>query len=104
MPTPIHVFGLSGSLRKGSYNHALLHLASELLPEGMTLETYEDLASIPLFNEDVLEAGAPEPVRLLKDRMAKADALLIATPEYNWSVPGVLKNAVDWASRPPLTS
>jgi chromate reductase len=70
-----------------------------MLPEDMTLETF-DLSSIPLFDEDVLFAGAPEPVKNFKARIAAADALLIATPEYNYSIPGVLKNAIDWASRP----
>jgi len=96
----IHVLGMSGSLRKGSYNTALLAAASELLPEGMTLERF-DLSSIPLYNDDVRVLGYPKPVQELRDRIAAADALLIATPEYNYSIPGVLKNAVDWASRPP---
>lgn len=96
----IHVLGISGSLRKGSYNTALLAAASELLPEGMTLEKF-DLSSIPLYNEDVRALGYPKPVLELRDRIAASDALLIATPEYNYSIPGVLKNAIDWASRPP---
>jgi len=96
----IHVLGISGSLRKGSYNTGLLHAASEVLPEGMTLETF-DLSSIPLYNDDVRLLGYPEPVKEFRDRIAAADALLIATPEYNYSIPGVLKNAIDWASRPP---
>jgi len=96
----IHVLGISGSLRRGSYNTALLRAALELLPEGMTLETF-DLSSIPLYNDDVRALGYPEPVRKFRDRIAAADALLIATPEYNYSIPGVLKNAIDWASRPP---
>lgn len=99
MTSPIRVLGFSGSLRKGSYNAGLLRAAAGLLPEGMTLETF-DLAPVPLFNEDILTAGAPEPVREFKARIAAADALLIATPEYNYSIPGVLKNAIDWASRP----
>ncbi len=104
MADPIHVLGFSGSLRRGSYNTALLRAAAELLPEGMTLETF-DLAPIPLYNEDVRAAGYPEPVQEFRKRIATADALLIATPEYNYSIPGVLKNALDWASRlpnPPL--
>jgi chromate reductase len=96
----IRVLGISGSLRKGSYNTSLLRAASELLPEDMTLETF-DLSPIPLYNEDVRALGFPEPVRELRERIANADALLFATPEYNYSVSGVLKNAIDWASRPP---
>jgi chromate reductase len=100
MPDPIHVLGFSGSLRKGSYNTALLAAAADLLPEGMTLETF-DLSPIPLYNDDVRAAGYPGAVRTFRERIASADALLIATPEYNYSIPGVLKNALDWASRPP---
>lgn len=96
----IHVLGMSGSLRKGSYNTALLAAASELLPEGMTLERF-DLSSIPLYNDDIRALGYPKPVQEFRDRIASADALLIATPEYNYSIPGILKNAIDWASRPP---
>jgi chromate reductase len=96
----IHVLGISGSLRKGSYNTRLLAAASELLPEGMTLETF-DLSHIPLYNDDVRAVGFPKPVQQFRERIAVADALLIATPEYNFSIPGVLKNAIDWASRPP---
>jgi chromate reductase len=96
----IRVLGISGSLRKGSYNTGLLRAASELLPEEMTLETF-DLSRIPLYNDDVRALGYPEPVQEFRDRIAAADALLIATPEYNFSIPGVLKNAIDWASRPP---
>jgi chromate reductase len=96
----MHVLGISGSLRKGSYNTALLRAASELLPKSMTLEVF-DLSSIPLHNDDVRALGFPKPVQEFRDRIAAADALLIATPEYNYSIPGVLKNAIDWASRPP---
>jgi chromate reductase len=96
----IHVLAISGSLRRNSYNTGLLRAASELLPEGMTLETF-DISRIPLYNDDVRAAGFPEPVQEFRDRIAAADALLIATPEYNFSMPGVLKNAIDWASRPP---
>ncbi|HEX6748302.1 MAG TPA: NADPH-dependent FMN reductase [Longimicrobium sp.] len=94
------VCGIAGSLRRGSYNHALLREARELAPEGMELRIFDRMAEIPLFNEDVEAAGDPEPVRALKRAIAEADALLIATPEYNHGVPGVLKNAIDWASRP----
>jgi chromate reductase len=96
----VHVLGISGSLRKGSYNTRLLAAASELLPEGMTLEIF-DLSSIPLYNDDVRAVGFPKAVQEFRERIASADALLIATPEYNFSIPGVLKNAIDWASRPP---
>jgi chromate reductase len=96
----VKVLGFAGSLRKDSYNRAALRAAKELLPPGMALEIC-DLASIPLFNEDVESDGFPTAVVEFKERIAAADALLIATPEYNYSIPGVLKNALDWASRPP---
>ena len=95
----IHVLGFSGSLRRASYNSAALRAAVELVPEGMTIETF-DLSPIPFYNEDLRSKGMPEPVRNFRDRITAADALLIATPEYNYSIPGVLKNALDWASRP----
>lgn len=97
--TSIHVLGISGSLRRGSYNSGLLRAASGLLPEGMTLGIF-DLAPIPLYNADLDAAHTPEAVQEFKDRIRAADAILIATPEYNYSIPGVLKNALDWASRP----
>ncbi len=100
MARDIQVLGFAGSLRKGSYNRALLRAAEELLPSGMRLETF-DLAPIPLYDEDVKQQGFPEPVQRFREAIRKADALLIATPEYNYSAPGVLKNALDWASRPP---
>lgn len=100
MANRIHVLGIAGSLRANSYNKALLSAAAELLPEGMTLEIF-DIAPIPLYNEDVELAGLPASVKAFRERIAAADALLIATPEYNYSIPGVLKNAIDWASRPP---
>jgi chromate reductase len=98
MPEPIRVLGFAGSLRKGSYNKVLLRVAAELMPKGVVLETF-DLEGIPLFNED-LEAQPPAKVKEFKRRIRAADAVLIATPEYNYSIPGVLKNAIDWASRP----
>ena len=101
--TNIHVLEFSGSLRKASFNAGLLRAAGELLPEGMTLERF-DLHPIPLYNADIDGDNPPEPVREFKNRIAAADALLIVTPEYNYSVSGVLKNAIDWASRPPKTS
>jgi chromate reductase len=97
---PIRVLAISGSLRKASYNTMLLHNAQEMLPAGMSIEIF-DLAPIPLYNEDVHEKGFPPAVQQFRDKIAQADALLIATPEYNYSIPGVLKNAIDWASRPP---
>jgi chromate reductase len=96
----IHVLGFAGSLRAKSINKGLLRTAGELMPDGMTLEIF-DLAAIPLYNEDVLQAGFPDGVQQFRDRIAAADALLIAMPEYNFSMAGVLKNAIDWASRPP---
>jgi len=96
----LNVLGIAGSLREGSYNRAVLRAAARLAPEEMRIESF-DLASIPLYNEDVREAGFPEPVADFRSRIAGADALLIVTPEYNYSIPGVLKNAIDWASRPP---
>lgn len=95
---PIHVLGIAGSLRQRSYNRALLCNAHTLLPPGMTLEIF-DLDDIPLFNVDVEAKGTPESVLAFRRAMKRADALLIATPEYNYSIPGVLKNALDWASR-----
>lgn len=103
MASAVHILGFSGSLRKGSFNTAFLRVASQLLPPDVTLETF-DLAPIPLYNGDVEAAGFPEAVVRFKQRIAAADALLIATPEYNYSIPGVLKNAIDWASRPPKDS
>ena len=101
---PLVVCGIAGSLRKGSYNRALLRAAQELAPEGMEIRIFDRMAEIPLFNEDVEAKGDPEPVQALKRAIGDAGALLIATPEYNHGVPGVLKNAIDWASRPPRAS
>lgn len=100
MSEQIKVLGFAGSLRQRSFNRAALRAAVELAPEGMTIETF-DLAPIPLYNEDVKQQGFPPAVEAFRDRIRAADALLIVTPEYNYSVPGVLKNAIDWASRPP---
>jgi chromate reductase, NAD(P)H dehydrogenase (quinone) len=96
----INVLAICGSLRTGSYNLAALRTAIELKPPGMTIEI-ADIGSIPLYNEDVRAQGFPPPVEKLRQQIKEADALLFATPEYNYSIPGVLKNAVDWASRPP---
>src|SRR6476660_3091841 len=97
------ILGIAGSLRKGSYNRGLLRAGRELLPEGVELVEF-DLRELPFYDGDVEAAGDPAPVVALKDAIREADALLIATPEYNRGVPGGLKNAVDWASRPPLGS
>jgi len=98
MDKEVSIFGFAGSLRKGSYNRAMLRAAAELLPEGARLEVFE-LDEIPPFNQD-LEKKMPEIVKEFKAKIRAADAILIATPEHNYSVPGVLKNAIDWASRP----
>lgn len=94
----LKILGFAGSLRVGSYNKALLRAAANLLPENATLEIF-DLDGIPPFNQD-LEQNMPRKVMEFKSKIRDADALLIATPEYNYSVPGVLKNAIDFASRP----
>lgn len=98
MDEKVRIFGFAGSLRKDSFNKALLRLAVELAPQDAEMEAF-DLAGIPPFNQDE-EYDPPEKVREFKARIREADALLIVTPEYNYSIPGVLKNAIDWASRP----
>jgi chromate reductase len=100
----VRVLGIAGSLRRGSYNKMLLRAATELAPEGMELTTFERLADVPPYNADLDQGEGPEPVRALRGALGGADALLIATPEYNYGIPGVLKNAIDWASRPPATT
>lgn len=97
---PVSLLGVAGSLRAGSWNKKLLAAAGTLLPEGAVMTTF-DIAEIPLYNEDVRERGYPEPVAAFRAAIAACDALILVTPEYNYSVPGVLKNALDWASRPP---
>lgn len=99
----ISVLGFAGSLRERSYNRALLRAAQELAPEGMVIEIF-NLMGIPLYDADVETRGDPEPVGKFKAAIRRADALLIACPEYNHGVPGVLKNAIDWASRPPRSA
>jgi chromate reductase, NAD(P)H dehydrogenase (quinone) len=99
-PAPLRVLGVAGSLRKASYNRALLRAAVEAAPAGMTLEVF-DLIEVPLYNADVEAQGDPAPVAAFKQAIRDADAVLMVTPEYNHGVPGVMKNAVDWASRPP---
>ena len=98
MAKQINILGIAGSLRKGSYNKALLQSAGEVLPKDTSLEQF-DLEGILPFNQD-LETNMPERVKLFKTRIKAADAILFVTPEYNYSIPGVLKNAIDWASRP----
>jgi len=97
---PIRIAAVSGSLRKQSINAAALRAAAELAPAGVTVETI-GIGDIPLYNEDVRQAGLPGAVVALRRAVAAADGVLLVTPEYNYSVPGVLKNAIDWASRPP---
>jgi chromate reductase len=95
----IKILGFAGSLRKNSYNKALLRAALELLPGDAALEIF-DLEGIPPYNQD-LDDNMPGKVKEFKQKILAADAVLIASPEYNYSIPGVLKNAIDWASRPP---
>jgi chromate reductase len=99
----LKVLGISGSLRRDSYNSLLLENARELLPAGVELELYDGLKDVPPFDEDDEAEPAPA-VERLRDAIAGADAVLFATPEYNSSIPGQLKNAVDWASRPIATA
>jgi chromate reductase, NAD(P)H dehydrogenase (quinone) len=98
MERPVTILGFAGSLRKGSYNRALLRAAKDLLPGNATLDIFE-LDGIPGFNQD-LERTPPEEIKDFKARIRAADGILIATPEYNYSMPGIMKNAIDWASRP----
>jgi chromate reductase len=95
--------GFAGSLRRASYNRGLIRAAAELAPTGIVVDVF-DLHDLPMYNQDVEDAGEPESVIAFKQALGRADALLVATPEYNHGVPGVLKNAIDWASRPRVTS
>jgi chromate reductase len=95
----MRILGIAGSLRRGSHNRMLLRAAGDALPPGATLVEWDGLGGLPIFDED-LETSPPEPVRAFLAAVEEADALLVATPEYNASVPGGLKNALDWASRP----
>lgn len=98
MSDKIKVLGIAGSLREGSYNRGALRAAKELAPEGMEVEIF-DIAGLPGFNQDQ-EADPPEQAAELKRKIREADAVVLVTPEYNYSISGVLKNAIDWASRP----
>ncbi|MBV2180107.1 MAG: NAD(P)H-dependent oxidoreductase [Castellaniella sp.] len=98
----IRVLAIGGSLRKGSYNHLLLEQARRQAPEGMSIEI-ANLSDVPLYNSDMQAQGFPASVQRIAEQAAQADAFLIATPEYNYSIPGVLKNTIDWLSRVPGT-
>lgn len=105
MPTSdLSLFAISGSLRAASFNTMLLRAAEELAPEGVRFDHYERLEEVPPYNQDRDQHDPPEPVTDLRRRIHEADGVLIATPEYNYGIPGVLKNAIDWASRPPTSS
>ena len=94
------ILGLSGSLRRGSFNAMLLRAAADMAPAGTTIEI-GSIEGIPLYNQDVEDQGIPPAVQALKERVIATDGLLLVTPEYNGSIPGVFKNAIDWLSRPP---
>lgn len=96
----MRVLGIAGSLRRDSYNRALLRAAAERLPAGAELIEFDRLREIPPYDSDLEDGSVPESVVALRTAMREADAILVATPEYNHSIPGVLKNALDWASRP----
>jgi chromate reductase len=98
----MRILGVSGSLRDDSFNTSLLRAAAEAAPDGVELELWEGLAELPLYDEELDSDHAPETVERLRDAWGKAEAILFSTPEYNGSVPGGLKNAIDWASRPRL--
>lgn len=100
MSKPFRVVGLCGSLRAKSFNAMALRAAIAASPEGLTIESGE-IRDLPLYDQDVFDAGLPEPVKRLREQVGAADAILFVTPEYNYSIPGTLKNAIDWLSRPP---
>ncbi|MFN8518802.1 MAG: NADPH-dependent FMN reductase [Chloroflexota bacterium] len=102
-PSPIRIVGIAGSLRRASFNRGLIRAAMEVAPSGVTVTAF-DLRDIPMYDADVEADGDPAPVTALKRAIGEADALLLATPEYNHCIPGVLKNAIDWASRPARAS
>ena len=99
----LKILGVCGSLRKASYNMAALRACNELMPAGMTMKIAQ-IGDIPLFNQDVFDAGIPEPAKRFRAEVLEADGVLIASPEYNFSLTPALKNAIDWASRPPNQS
>jgi chromate reductase len=103
MSDALHVVGIAGSLRAASYNRGLLRAAVEAAPAGMTVEAAE-IRELPIYDADLEAQGDPAPVAELKRHISAADGLLIATPEYNYSIPGGLKNTIDWLSRPPRES
>jgi chromate reductase len=96
----MRILAVSGSLREGSFNTSLLRAALEAAPEGVELELWEGIGELPFYDQDLEGEDVPESVRRLREDWAAADAILFSTPEYNGSVPGGLKNAIDWASRP----
>jgi chromate reductase, NAD(P)H dehydrogenase (quinone) len=98
MMTNIHIVAFSGSLRKSSFNTAAINAAAQLMPENCTIELL-DISELPLYNQELDGENTPQQVLTLAQKVASADAILFATPEYNYSVPGVLKNAIDWLSR-----
>jgi chromate reductase len=104
MSRRVRAVGLIGSLRAGSYNRMLMNAACALAPDGLDIEVLDGLDRLPFYDEDLTGDGDPAPVTAFKHAMAAADALVIVTPEYNFGLPGVLKNALDWASYPPRTS
>jgi len=99
------IVGIAGSIRAGSYNRALLRAAAELAPDGLEIGPWDRVREVPLYDADIDRDGErPEPVEELKRRIGEADGVLIASPEYCYSIPGVLKNAIDWVSRPGYRS
>jgi chromate reductase len=97
----LDVLGIAGSLRQGSHNRALLRLAAEIAPPGTSIRAFDGLGGIPPYDGDLEERGFPPPVTAMADAIRAAGAVLVVTPEYSHSIPGVLKNALDWAARPP---